>query len=141
MAVRRFTAAVALEGGAGARFEAARSRLLLGERLLGTADRRDALVPLQEAFATFDRVGAALADRAADALAGLRARPGTGGGGAARSPPPRNARSPPRRRGSRTRRSPRSQFLERQDGGVSTSHTYRKLGVRNRTALARLFAG
>jgi tetratricopeptide (TPR) repeat protein len=75
-AIAHLERAIEIEDAAGVPFEAARSRLLLGERLQRTRQRGDAVPILERALATFEALGATpWATRAGEALGAMGKRP------------------------------------------------------------------
>lgn len=135
-------ASAALLDERGDAFEAARSRLLLGERLRRVRQRTRARGPLQDALDAFERMGAATwAARARDEL---RATGGSVGGeqhAAEERLAPHELRVALLVADGRTNPEVASElFMSRKTVEHHLSQIYRKLGLRSRTELARVLA-
>jgi DNA-binding CsgD family transcriptional regulator len=136
-------ASVAAFEGGGARFEAARSRLALGERWRRSRRRRDSREPLTAALNAFEACGAGpWAARAQDELR-------AGGQGTTAAPraeswdelTPHELRVALLVAEGRTNPEVATQlFVTRKTVEHHLSQVYRKLGIRSRTELARLLA-
>ncbi|WP_445149575.1 AAA family ATPase [Baekduia sp. Peel2402] len=136
-------ASIATFEGCGARFEAARSRLALGERWRRSRRRRDSRAPLTAALSAFEAAGAApWAARAQDELR-------AGGQGTTATPEaeawdeltPHELRVALLVAEGRTNPEVATQlFVTRKTVEHHLSQVYRKLGIRSRTELARLLA-
>jgi DNA-binding CsgD family transcriptional regulator len=120
-------------------FEVARTRLCFGERLRRDRHRIEARDQLHMAHETFERLGASPwvhRTRVELQAAGEAATPG----------PPRTAELTPQElqvallvvEGATNREVAASLFLSPKTVEVHLTHTYRKLGVRSRTELARV---
>ncbi|MCB9012244.1 MAG: hypothetical protein H6531_10490 [Actinobacteria bacterium] len=141
-AIEHLSAAIELEDRAGVPFEAARSRLLLGERLLHTRTRREALAPLERAFATFDALEARpWADRAANGLGTLRARPRRSGTSTADLTPQELQVAHAATEGLTNKQIAAHLFLSVKTVEFHLRNAYGKLGVRSRTQLAAQLRG
>jgi DNA-binding CsgD family transcriptional regulator len=138
-----FAGALALHAEPAMPFERARTLLCHGERLRRARRRADARAPLREALGIFDRLGAG--DWAARTRQELRATGGTVPSGAR----PGAADLTPHElqvalmvaEGRTNREVAAAMFLAPKTIEHHLSAIFRKLGLRRRTELARLFAG
>ena len=137
-ALASFATALGLHEAARDGFEAARTRLCLGERLRRAGRRADAREPLREALTAFDALGAApWARRAAEEL---RA---TGEVARRRDPASLDELTPQELRvasmlagGATTREAGAALYLSPKTVEYHLRHVYLKLGINSRAALA-----
>jgi DNA-binding CsgD family transcriptional regulator len=142
-AVAHFEHAIALYDRADLRHGRARTQLLLGSVLRRQGERRAAREHLHDASETFDRLGAHLWVR--QAAAELRA---AGERVPRTAPTPADTLTPSEQRvasliagGATNKEAAMTLFLSLKTVEMHLSRVYRKLGVRSRTELARVYAG
>lgn len=141
-AAAHFRAAIAHEVAAEAPFEVARSRLLLGERLLHGRARKDAREPLQRAHTTFALLGATpWAERAAAGLGLIRARPRIAGSSLPALTPQEQQVAEMAALGLTNKEIAAQLFLSVKTVEFHLHNTYAKVGVRSRTELSSKLRG
>lgn len=128
---------------AGATFEAARSRLALGERLRRDRQRRAARAPLRQALVAFEHAGATpWAARARDELRATGESISPGGAISTDALTPHELRVALLVADGRTNPEVASElYMARKTVEHHLSQIYRKLGLRGRTELAKALAG